>query len=272
MKILILTVNYFSDKELRNLINSILIGQKNVNDLFINLVILDNSNRTKKESEEFKREFDLITEKINIKVLINGINSGYFGGLGIFKESVKNNFYDFSIYSNPDILFDESFFKELVLCKKNGIISPAITTVDSGYSLNPLRVNRVKRRKIVFLKLVFSNIIFYKIYNYLVEIKEKYVKRKFDIIKEREIYSTHGSIFIFSDINFVKNVPLYPCFLFGEEIFIAEEAIIQNVKIYYCPKLIVRDIRHSALNLQTSEFKRKHSFDSIDYLLRKYFN
>lgn len=271
MKIFILTVNYNSENELYNFIISIKNSLKRVSNLKIDMLILDNSNKTNNEFNKFKNEFEFSSENINIQVVTNNINSGYFGGLGLLKQKTNSNSYNFSIYCNPDILLDEFFFKELIFCKDIGIISPAIITLDSGYNQNPMYLNRIEKRKLIKLQIVFSNIMFYNIYHYLSALGEVIFKKNLYKNNKKEIYATHGSIFIFSDNNFVNNIPMYPCFLFGEEIFIAEEAIINNIKTYYHPEIIVRDIRHSALSQETSEFKRKHLSNSIKFLLKQYY-
>ena len=90
-------------------------------------------------------------------------------------------------------------------------------------------------------------------------------------IMNENIYAPHGAMFIFNDLDFFKNLKSFPCFLFGEEIFIAEEAIKNNTLIYYKPSIKVYDVRHASISLLSNKFKRDLYYKSIDYLLKSYY-
>mgnify|MGYP000489227649 CR=1 FL=1 len=102
---------------------------------------------------------------------------------------------------------------------------------------------------------------------------EKFLKKQNSTIKApiKNIYAPHGAMFIFKNIEFFKNLKEFPCFLFGEEIFIAEEAAKNKVTIDYIPELKVFDVRHASINLLSNKFKRELYYSSINYLLKEYY-
>jgi GT2 family glycosyltransferase len=275
MRVFILTVNYNSEKELYDYINSIKDSFKRIDDLIIDLIIFDNSEKDNFNYESFKENFEnLSLTNFSIKTYRSSLNSGYFGGISLMRKNVLKKNYDFAIYCNPDILLDVDFFSSLNKIDSNdkGIIAPSIITVKEGFDQNPMYLERLKKKKLIRLKLIFNNNITYNIYSafsYL--IKELSFKKKKPFLKSK-IYAVHGSIFIFSNLDFVKKIPDYPCFLFGEEIFIAEEARLNGIEIFYKPEVIVNDIRHASVGKQSSNFRRKHNYNSIVFLLDKYYN
>jgi len=85
------------------------------------------------------------------------------------------------------------------------------------------------------------------------------------------MYAPHGAVFIFTDIKFLKSLPKFECFLFGEEIFIAEEARIKNKTISYEPALVINDERHASISLIGKEKNRQFHADSIKYIMNQYY-
>lgn len=274
MRVFILSVNYNSEKELYNYINSIKDSLKKISDLIIDLIVFDNSEKDKSDYHSFKEKIEILSlNNFFIKTYRSPYNSGYFGGISVMRENVLKKNYDFAIYCNPDILLDIDFFSSLKKIGSNdkGIIAPSIITVKEGFDQNPMYFERLKKKKLIRLKFIFNNNITYNMYSafsYLV--KELLLKKKKPIFKSK-IYAVHGSIFIFSNLDFVKRIPDYPCFLFGEEIFIAEEARLNGIEIFYKPDVIVNDIRHASVGKQSSDFRRKHNYNSIVFLLDKYY-
>ena len=64
----------------------------------------------------------------------------------------------------------------------------------------------------------------------------------------------------------------YPCFLFGEEIYLAEHLRKRGLKTYYDPNLKVYDSDHVSTGKMKSKAYYQYNYKSIDMLLKEYFN
>lgn len=271
MKIMIFTVNYKSDDKLISFIESIH-NAKKIENFTLEIHILDNSQKSKLELE--KLEMELHKFPYSKFLYSDGTNSGYFGGIKLAQNLLDDSF-DILIYCNPDIRLDVNFFLELDK-KKKGIIAPAIISTLDGFDQNPKYNERLKISKLLRLKIIYSNIFTYCAFQFMARIKEIFEgfssKRLNNIVlKSHKIYAPHGAIFIFTNVAFFMKIPEFGCFLFGEEIFIAEEARKVNQDIIYEPSIKVFDDRHASINLLSCSFVRKLYFKSINYLLKKYY-
>lgn len=272
----IFIVNYNADDHTIALIDSLKKSLHNHAFTRLNIFIIDNSERDEKKLEQFQNALADMGGTISLHS--DGINKGYFGGLSIAQSKILNDD-DCVIYCNPDILVGQNFFNELDQCfqkKKAAIVAPSIICLDEGFDQNPMYTARIRKNKLNFLSFVFSNNFLYRTHTALSDFIRKTFKKikkseKSCEKKSREIYAPHGSMLIFFDVNFFKNLPPYPCFLFGEELFLAEEARNQGLKIIYDPKIEVTDIRHASINSMDSDYLRELSYESIRFILKTYY-
>lgn len=270
MRIVFFVINYKADFYLRKFVKSINLAKKEI-DLEIDIHVIDNSQKNKNELNAFENEY----KNSNVRIHSNGDNVGYFGGIPIAQKILQTFETDCVIYCNPDLRVDVHFFNELLKSKDNvGIIAPAILSEGEGVDQNPKYTRRLSLTKMKRLKYIYSNLFTHTIFFTLARIKElmdgKRNNKVVSIMNEN-IYAPHGAMFIFNDLDFFKNLKSFPCFLFGEEIFIAEEAIKNNTLIYYKPSIKVYDVRHASISLLSNKFKRDLYYKSIDYLLKSYY-
>ena len=86
------------------------------------------------------------------------------------------------------------------------------------------------------------------------------------------MYAPHGSIILFTKQFFLSGGDLrYPCFLFGEEIFVGEECALRELCVRYVPELVVHDMDHGSTSLQSARFISSEHMKSLHYLLDRYF-
>ena len=272
MKIMIMTINYHADKQLNTFLHS-LIHAKEFEQHNIDVKVVDNSQKIDQDVKELQNKLRTIHKHVN--VISDGTNSGYFGSINL-AQKILDETYDILIYCNPDIEFDSNFLKELNVIyssRPSSIVAPAIISKLDGFDQNPLYLERLPIQKIKLLKKINGNLVTYCIYQFLGRMKEILFKKKFNHqeYKQKEIYAPHGAIFIFTDISFFKSLPLYEPFLFGEEIFIAEEARNKNKKIIYFPNIKVYDERHASIGLLGCDKVREYYLNSIEYLLDRYY-
>lgn len=203
-------------------------------------------------------------------------NIGYLGGvcLGIQKEKSQLYNYDYVIISNVDLAVADNFFEILNKfdCKRDhiGCLAPSIFSFHENKNRNPKIQNRPTRMKMLFIKWMYQfPVLYYFYYHVIYAIRRNSVQN----MTNRYIYAAHGSFLIFASsfIPFLESFS-YPSFLFGEEIFFAENLRKMSLRTYYLEDLKVYDSDHES----TGKLKRKQFFKwnyaSIKILIKYYFN
>jgi GT2 family glycosyltransferase len=271
MKILIFIVNYKADDKLIKFCRSVKEAKNDVN-IITDIIVMDNSIKSDEELAELETKTNNIIN--GVLVFSNGTNGGYFAGIPLAQSMIKNKQdYNCIIYCNPDIILDKDFFKQLLLYQnKKCIIAPSIISIEDNFNQNPKYISRLSKEKLKKLLFLYSNIYTYCLFQWLARAKEiLYKQHNTNTYTNQEIYAPHGSIFIFNDINFFLKLPKYKCFLFGEEIFIAEEARKHSQVIVYDKNIKVYDERHASINLLSCNKIRQYYFESIKFLLKEYY-
>jgi GT2 family glycosyltransferase len=249
----------------------------------IKLILADNS--------EISPDSNFITllksTKLNIDYFKIWKNLGYFGGAKLsFDNYIKSNSLpQWVIISNVDIEFDdEKFFKFLEkLNDKNnlGVVAPAIISKTWGVDLNPKILKRYSINKLYFYKFITSVSLIQNFYillgyakRYLLYISNKLRKTKETKINNvpEKIYAPHGSCIILHRNYFERKGTLnHISFLFGEEIFIAENAIKNNLDIIYYPELKLLDYEHTSTGfLYSRKISRLMHISTIDIIENYY--
>lgn len=272
MKIVFFVINYKADNHIFKLIESVLNANKDEN-FDITIHVIDNSIKSKNEEDEFRRSLQVN----GVSLHSSNENLGYFGCIPIAQRLMKNETFDCVIYCNPDLHLDVNFLKELkVSMHFKGIIAPSIISMTEGFDQNPKYLSKLSRSKMIRLKLIYSNLLTYVLFFSLARVKELlfFIKKRSTQSNDnlnRIIYAPHGAMFIFTEESFFKCLEPYPCFLFGEEIYIAEEAEKAGVKVFYTPNVKVYDSRHASISSLGNNFRRKLYYQSILFLLKNYY-
>ncbi len=85
-------------------------------------------------------------------------------------------------------------------------------------------------------------------------------------------YAIHGSFMIFNKTFFQRGGTInYPCVLFGEELFIAEQALKLNLDLLYEPSLQVEHNEHATTGTFKSKEAVAYLHQSYTFLLNTYF-
>jgi GT2 family glycosyltransferase len=270
MTITFFIINFKADRLVRELIDSIKLSKRDFK-INVDVHIIDNSLKNQEELRKFKKECN----EEDVFIHANPKNVGYFGAIPKAQQILKNSNSNCVVYCNPDLKLDSGFFKELLnTINSDGIIAPAIISLGEGVDQNPKYVNRLSFSKLRRLKFIYSNHVYYTLFFLLARLKEITINRIFNKeikLGNQIIYAPHGSMIIFNNISFFTELKPYPCFLFGEEIFIAEEAKIKNIRIFYKPEIKVFDVRHASINLLSAKHRREMYLESINYILKEYY-
>jgi len=264
----IVLVNYYKEEELIQFVNHFLVPQLTKER---KILVVDNGSHGSLLTEEFESNY-------HVTVLNPKSNLGYFGAARYAydylkeKSKIPDNF----IVSNFDLSLDAKIFLDTMEEKVNNIsaavIGPNIKSSLSGAALNPMYRERIGKRKINLLIFITSFYILYFFYQCLHHIKRKLFVAKRPSPNAGYVYSVHGSFMIFKRSYFESGGHLnFSSFLYGEEIFTAEECRRLSLKIYFDNTINVEHSEHTT----TGNFKnRQHTKwlnQSLRYLRKAYY-
>jgi GT2 family glycosyltransferase len=238
------------------------------------IYIVDNS--TDRSNYNILQKY-MSTSTLAIKV-ITSKNVGYFPGASlalryIFESDCK---YDFISISNVDLRVAPDFFSQIQLMpqeKSVGVLAPIIISEKRKANLNPKIIDRPSRESLERNLQIFSNPYIFYIYKILSDIKSYLRAYKANPHQTPLImYAPHGSFIIFTKSYFEMNGDFnYPCFLFGEEIFVAETCDRLNLRVLLSPELVIYDIDHGSTSLKSLRFISREHVKSLRYILKTYF-
>jgi hypothetical protein len=247
----------------------------------LDIFFIDNSSKIDNELIKLIKSY---RSKLGLHY-IKSENLGYFPSItsAINKNAIILSKYDYAIVSNVDLAVSNSFFsilEDMPIVADIGVYAPSVYSNALNADRNP-KIN--KRPSLFKLKLnnyLFSSSVTYLLLKFVNSTRVRFrqlLKSTFQESSNIEeltfsrIYAAHGSMIIFTNAFLRKNVDFsYPMFLFGEEIYVAEEAEKYNLKVIYYPSLLVYDSEH----VSTSAIKLKNYRDlnrkALSYLLQNY--
>jgi len=203
----------------------------------------DNVNRLKAIKNQF----------LNIHLILNKTNVGYFKGLNIGIKYIKKNFGNINhlVIGNNDLVFSIDFIdsvkKKYNLFKKYPVISPNIITLD-GIHQNPHVVEKISKPRQLIHDLYYSNFYLALIIEKISKITHSFTDRsdekQFKI--PQEIYQGYGACYILGPVFFQNFEKLWaPSFIMHEEFFLAEQLYSKGYKTFYEPSIKVSHNCHS---------------------------
>lgn len=266
-KIVIFCVNYNSYDALEKYLESIDKSYRKVVDR-VDLEVFVADNSTEKENPEFEYSFKALrVETVS--------NLGYLGGIeyAIQHSGVCLKHRDYIIVSNVDLKLSDDFFENLI-CRNEtnelGCIAPSIFSEADKRDRNPKILERPSRRKLVLQRMLYQFPFLDFIYTHLFYAVRR---KRLENYPAGYIYAAHGSFIVFTRrfADFLEKMD-YKCFLFGEEIYFAENLRKLGLKTCYAPDLKVNDSDHVSTGKMKSKAYYQYNYKSIDMLLREYFD
>lgn len=178
-------------------------------------------------------------------------NLGYFGAVrfGLRRLGVgQGREIDWLIVSNVDVEVASDFFESLLSKDASvGVIAPAIISKRTGQDRNPKMKSPLKLRKAKLQKIIFSTYWMQNFYLQFALLKSFLIRPLQSSCSVKNIYAPHGSFVIFSRAFLEKGGHFeFPCFLFGEELFIGQQARKLGLSVAYEPDLRVVDFDHAS--------------------------
>ncbi|MDO5691924.1 MAG: glycosyltransferase [Pseudomonadota bacterium] len=281
MKVGVVAVCYNAYDDCVKFLDSLLAAYRKAPDtLELAVAVCDNSSDLSGRDlvKNFEAPFHFLYKKLD--------NIGYFPAFYVGCQALRamQGDFDFIIVTNVDLAVDQAFFSELAeleLSSDTGVVAPSILSMQTGGDINPKIIQRPSVFKLKLLRYGFSVLSFYRLHNWASVTKAKLKGLRGESDKRRsarsnlpnmEMYGAHGSMMIFTK-NYVDRGASfdYPRFLFGEEVFVAEEARLKGLKTIYAPQLKVYDGEHGSTSKEHDKFISGEHVKSYIYLIDKYF-
>jgi len=279
MKLLFGIVNYHTDEALLRLLDSVRVAAQAAGDAFsISLLVVDNSQRDAADEAGFIAR--LQSKFAATSVDYPRANLGYFGALPRIQARVAEQGAELVVVSNADLTLAPDFFVQLRsrLPSAGAVIAPAILAEGGeGFDQNPKHVQRRSKRDLELLRFLYSSRPTFFGQQLLGHLKERLRSRRkaegprATYASGTPIYAAHGALFVFTKAAFFLSLPKFDPFLFGEELFVAEEARRQKEATIYVPEMRVNDTRHASTAALGSDRRRRLMFSSIEFILCNYY-
>lgn len=276
MKVCLVCVCYNAYIDAKKLLDSLDAAHQNSAGLALTVVFSDNSTNPsdRDELDGDSYSFDYIYCKNK--------NIGYFPAFraGLLATGVLPDTFDYVIVSNVDLTVDSSFFVQLKAASVPagvGVIGPSIRSLSHGGDLNPKILHRPEREKLARMRTICSNHLVFFAHRLLSAARDN-LRSKINADRGRagsngEMYAAHGAFMIFTKEYFLRGGAIeYPVFLFGEEVFVAEEARRLALRTVHIQALAVYDRGHGSTSLMASKLIAGEYRRSYDYLLDNYFD
>jgi len=268
-KILIIAINYNSYDKLDSYLESIVNSIKQCSiESMCNVQIVDNSTPHK--------NFDYYKYSINNKLSINfeqSENLGYFGSALKQYNQFSHFVYDYVCISNVDLVVKHDFFDKLCsLTIEDNVawIAPSIYSNYEDRDKNPQRIFRCSKNKLKLLYLLYTFPMMEVFYSKFLYPKLNKNKNTENVYKQ--IYCGHGSFIILTKEFIKKNPEMhFPCFLFGEELFLGEIIRNEGLKVIYESSLKIFDDEHVSTSKLPSRNYYKYNRTSISWILRTFY-
>lgn len=230
------TVNYNGSHHTIKYINSIERLKQKDN---IEVIIVDNASAI----EDFKKIENNVINRVNVKLIRNNENIGYFRALNVGISTIPDN-KDICIVGNNDIEFDESFLLSINNVEYDQdvlVLAPNVIRSD-GFHENPHFVKRVSKSRKAGYAIYFLNYYLGQLIYWITQkIKKPKHKQKDEVWNQRKIiHMGIGACYILTEnfFRFYKKLD-DRVFLWGEEALLAGQVLSAGGKILYDPGIIV---------------------------------
>ena len=231
-----------------------------------------------KERDQFLASINYAAKKAGDKVRVDTFvanntkedNPGYFGAIKQLMQDVDVTIYDYSIISNVDLTVEEDFFLKLAdynCAEDSGWIAPQIWSLFEKRDRNPEITHRHSKKKLELLRLLYKFPILDTLYT-----KTLYRSKRLISHETGAIYAGHGSFIILTK-KFIETCGKidYPIFLYGEEIYLAEQCLRGGLKVMYVPEIIIYDSDHVSTGKINHKIRCRYNYDAINYIIKSFY-
>lgn len=246
-------------------------------------IVVENSPRSYPELDDWVARYP-----DNHRYLVGDGNVGYLNGLGIGMRRAMQDWphADWVVLSNVDLILDASQF-ELYLAThqldpRTGVVGPRIVSSMSMKDQNPFLMTRPSLSRMRAWRGMYRSYWIGALYQLGSDLWHRHAMRGLDSGRPhhpaantsaggREVYAVHGSIFCMSARLLHKvGAVSWPCFLFGEEIWLAEKARNLGMRVVYDPAMRVEHSEHATTASLSSREKMRWHYQSINWLIENH--
>lgn len=214
------------------------------------IVVVDNAS----VSEEVAKLQALAARQTRVRLVLNRENVGYFAGLNLGIEAVRESDLDCCIIGNNDLEFPQDFGEKLAQVVRDHaadpVISPHIVTLD-GAPQNPHVISDVSRVRELVYDLYYSSFALARLVQAVARLTHRFTDRKDEqsFAEPQHIYQGHGSCYIITRAFFETFGSLWaPTFMMGEEYFLSRQLSGRGFRIFYDPRVAIRHRCNGALD------------------------
>jgi GT2 family glycosyltransferase len=272
LRVLILCVNYNCASAIEAMLETVPLNFRNN----VEAIIVDNSGELTNQSR-----CCALTGFQRLHLVSPGQNLGYFGGANAgYAEKDSQMDPDVTMIANPDLLFSDGFFDQLVAQSAvwpsdAGVIFPVVKDSNTQKDSNPFLRTRQDVKYLDTRIFFFGSRLRFSIWMLLHFLKSKVRKQPQAPAKEHginPIYAGHGSLFLFLPAYFANGASLaFGSFLYAEELFVAEMCLDAGLKCYHDTSLHADHISHITTSALPSEQRRKWQHQSLSYIKQRFF-
>lgn len=258
-------VNYHTYKELDHFLASVMAAAKACSDsATVSVFIADNTDSQIQDILPTSKEITTVVFPFHQ-------NIGYFGAIRKMMQQENPSHYDYTIISNVDIILEQQCLQQLVTQPQTtadtGWIAPCIFSAYRHYDRNPMAVNRYSRRHLQLLRLAFKYPFIHYIYHHTLRKRKKYQTHK-----PGNIYAGHGACMILTREYFNRcGIISYPIFLYGEELYVAEQCRLHKLDVIYNPQIPITDYEGASTSKMRKRFYYQCNYQGIDYIIKNYY-
>ena len=216
-----------------------------------------------------------------VELIASSSNRGYFGAAkwALDRHLARHTVPDWVIVCNNDIVFDRPTFLNRLLAhdpRSVGVLAPAIMSRLTGFDSNPMILRRPGRVRKLRYRFLVSTYYVAWLTQWLAPFVRKGRRRLHAGRRNRRdfptrIYAPHGSFLIFSRRYFEEGGFIDDgCFLYGEEISVAETCWRLGLPVIHDPELKVshNDSQTTGRMLTRSSYRLQR--EGLQYALGKY--
>jgi GT2 family glycosyltransferase len=249
MKIGFVFTNFNNSKYTREAVES-LMGNEHDDECLITIVDNKSNENEVKLLKELKSDFPVI------HLILNEQNLGYFKGLNVGINYLRDNHEDISyvVIGNNDLIFMPDFIRSISLnnkiFEKYPVISPDLITLD-GVHQNPHVIAEISKFREFIYDMYHTSFIIALFVNFIAKVTKKLTDRKdeeqFNI--PQTIYQGYGACYILGPLFFEHFHELWaPTFLMGEEYFLSRQLENKKMKVFYEPNIKVIHQEHASMS------------------------
>lgn len=201
-------------------------------------------------------------------------NLGYLGAVQkmMRQREAAIPSYDYVAISNVDLTMDPEALQrlsEFTVDPGTGWLAPALLSAQENRDRNPGVVRRYTARRLRLLRVMFLHPLLVAAYRATLYRRHRV---QCNHPPGQVVYAGHGSFMLFTKAYFQRcGLPQFPMFLYGEELYFAEQCRAHGLTVVYCPAIRLYDQEHASVGKMPRATLCRYNRESLGYILRTFY-